>query len=308
MKSFSRLTQGHAGDSAKLPFHDALQTTAVYDAPARRRFLEDLCSTCEEPRCVPPLALIVAHPDDESIGAGARLRRWHHGWFVHVTDGAPRNLEDARAAGFSSREAYARARNFELLAALALAGITRNQHHELGFMDQEASFHLADLTRSVVAFLRAHQPHVVITHAYEGGHPDHDATAFVVHAARAILDREHGDAPILVETTGYHAGPRGLNPGEFLPHAAAEERGFLLSPAEREFKQRLFACFRTQAGTLGYFPVGIERFRFAPPYDFSRPPHRGCLFYENYNWGVRGEQWRMLARQAAQDLGLGTIL
>jgi hypothetical protein len=46
------------------------------------------------------------------------------------------------------------------------------------------------------------------------------------------------------------------------------------------------------------FPVGVERFRYAPSYDFTRPPHDGRLFYEEQNWGVSGKEWCRLARQA----------
>ena len=48
-----------------------------------------------------------------------------------------------------------------------------------------------------------------------------------------------------------------------------------------------------------------ERFRPAPNYDFTRPPHAGQLFYEKFNWGMTGEQWRALAGRALQRLDKG---
>ena len=56
---------------------------------------------------------------------------------IHVTDGAPRNLLDARALGFATREAYALARREELLAALALAGLDTVALYSLKVADQE---------------------------------------------------------------------------------------------------------------------------------------------------------------------------
>ncbi len=35
--------------------------------------------------------IVVAHPDDETIGLGAQLRRFEDALLVHVTDGAPRD-------------------------------------------------------------------------------------------------------------------------------------------------------------------------------------------------------------------------
>src|SRR5205814_217685 len=67
-----------------------------------------------------PLAIVVAHPDDEVIGVGGQLARWSSAAaIVHVTDGVPPDVGAAVGAGFASRRAYANARRRELLAALA---------------------------------------------------------------------------------------------------------------------------------------------------------------------------------------------
>lgn len=87
-----------------------------------------------------PVAVIVAHPDDETVGAGAHLARTRESelgpTIIHVTDGAPRNMSDALAAGFTTREDYARARRRELLAALNLAGIGAEQTRGIGLIGE----------------------------------------------------------------------------------------------------------------------------------------------------------------------------
>ena len=72
---------------------------------------------------------------------------------VHATDGAPRNLDDARAAGFASADEYAAARRRELDAALAL-GDVRAERAALGAADQGAAFRMAELSRALAALLR----------------------------------------------------------------------------------------------------------------------------------------------------------
>src|SRR3954466_10614255 len=67
------------------------------------------------------LLLVVAHPDDDILGAGALLARLPWTRIVYVTDGAPRDGRDARGHGFAGPEDYAAARRREALAALALA-------------------------------------------------------------------------------------------------------------------------------------------------------------------------------------------
>jgi N-acetylglucosamine malate deacetylase 2 len=249
----------------------------------------------------PPAAIISAHPDDEVIGVGSRLPRLREAVLVHVTDGSPRDLSDARTQGFATREEYASARRRELQAALALAGLGWEQTRELGCVDQEASLNLVELSRRTAALLSELQPAMVVTHPYEGGHPDHDATAFIVHAACGLLQRQDLPVPVVVEMTSYHNSPHGICPGEFLDDGDGV-RTVVLNEAECDLKRRMFACYPTQTQTLDLFPVGIERFRPAPRYDFTRPPHAGRLFYENFPWGMSGDRFCGLASQALERL------
>lgn len=261
-----------------------------------------------------PLAFIAAHPDDEVLGAGAQLVRDPPPLIVHVTDGAPRDPRDARERGFLSREAYAEARAQEAREALALAGIGAERIVSLGVVDQEAALSLAPLARRLARLLGELQVQTVFTHPYEGGHPDHDATAFVVHAACALLARERGEEaiPHVFEFTSYHASGGGLATGVFLaPNRAATPASapdgdvvVELSAAAREAKTRMLASFRSQWSMVALFPVHAERFRRAPYYRFTVSPHPSPLHYERLGWGWTAERWRALAAAALDQLGL----
>ncbi len=264
--------------------------------------LERLYTGTEDTGPAPAAAVIVAHPDDEVIGVGGRLPRLRGATFIHVTDGAPRNLHDARAAGFATCTAYAHARRAEFQAALALARIPIDRACCLGFADQEASLHLAELVQILTAMLAEQRPELVLTHPYEGGHPDHDATAFAVRTACRLLPARGVAPPAVVEMTSYHRGPDGMRVAEFLPGDGGVVSTLVLAEEERRFKRRLFDCYRTQLPVLAAFPIAYERFRAAPRYDFRRPPHSGTLYYEGFDWGMTGERWRRLAAEA-----LGTL-
>jgi LmbE family N-acetylglucosaminyl deacetylase len=218
---------------------------------------------------------------------------------VQTTDGAPRDDSDARQAGCETRAAYAQLRRTERERAAALLGVPRARLRELGAADQEASLALAPLARRCASLLRAHGVEIVVTHPYEGGHPDHDATAFVVHAACALLDAAGTRAPVVLEMTSYHLAAGRLVSGAFLPNVGDPGVAVPLSAAEQEAKHRLYGCYASQGHVLEQFPIGeAERFRVAPRYDFTAPPHAGTLHYELYPWGMDGARWRALAATA----------
>ena len=246
------------------------------------------------------LAIVAAHPDDETIGAALVLSRTPEAHVLHVTDGAPGNLRFAAAAGCDSRESYAEMRSRELSCALALAGIPADHAQTFGVVDQEVSAHLVDLVRLMLERFLSWRLTAVLTHPYEGGHPDHDSTALAVHAACTLLP----EPPSMFEFTSYHARDGEMITGDFLPSGSGSGFSFPLSPEEQDLKRRMLECFASQREMLSQFPVEEERFRPAPRYDFTQPPHEGELHYERFDWGSTGTRWRELAERALKQFGL----
>jgi LmbE family N-acetylglucosaminyl deacetylase len=242
------------------------------------------------------VVLFAAHPDDEVIGASSQFHRIRDLWIVHATDGAPANMRDAHAHGFSTREEYADARRKELVNALSIAGIEPWRALEIGFCDQETTRHLHQLTEAVTRLLRNLQPDAILAPAYEGGHPDHDSVAFAVHHAARITK-----IGSLTEYALYHNRAGNLHSGEFVAGSHPGET-VLLDDAEKRLKARMLDCFVTQRETLSYFRRECESFRAAPDYDFAAPPHQGVLFYEMFDWGTTGAAWRKSAREATSAL------
>jgi len=259
---------------------------------------------------LPARAIVIgAHPDDEVIGAGALLARLPDAAVVHATDGAPRNESDAHAAGFTGWADYAAARHKEAAAALALAGLAPERLTGLGIADQQATQNLAALAPRLATLLHEGGFTAVVTHAYEGGHPDHDATALAVHAAARLIEASGGTPPPLIEMAGYHALGGRFAAGTFITHADAGPTATVaLDAAARRLKRRMLDCHVTQRAVLAQFTVDVERFRAAPRYDFGLPPHPGLLHYDTQPWGITGERWRSLAQAALEQLGLSCPL
>lgn len=254
---------------------------------------------------VQPTLLVVAHPDDEALGAGGLLPRLENISIVIVTDGAPRDGVAARAAGFDGNEAYRQARAKETAAALALVGCRDVPVDWLKVSDQHAVANIPHIVSRLMEIMRAKTFRYVVTHPYEGGHPDHDATALAVHAACFLLRESGFAAPLPVEMTSYHLAGGRMVYGDFLPASGAGPvETFALDTGEQDRKQRMLQCYRTQYRTLTDFPLDMERFRSAPVYDFLEPPHPGTLAYETYMWRMNGAAWRRAAGRALNRLGL----
>lgn len=250
-----------------------------------------------------PVAVVAAHPDDETLSFGVGLSRLVGPSLIHLTDGAPLDLSDARRAGFETRIAYAEARRAELARALETLGARPGRRLAYLAPDQEACRRLAELTRRLAVDLAVVE--AVVSHAYEGGHPDHDAAAFAVQAACALLERRGRRAPIRLEFAGYGLDAHGmLRAGNFHEHSSAPGVSLPLSLRDRDRRRRALDAFVSQRATLATLGFGEERVRLAPTYDFTRPPPAGRCLYDRWGWSLTGQTFRAEAGAALGQLEL----
>lgn len=255
------------------------------------------------------LLVVVAHPDDESIGLGGLLARRASqcappARLVVVTDGAPRD-PTLRCPEFAdaARERYAEHRRGELARAIGHVGIPETNVDHLGVVDQEAALHMEALARAIARILVAHAPDVVVTHAYEGGHPDHDACAFAVRQAIRLLEHAgHRLAPAFFEMASYHADTSGAMVAQAFRDGGESSR-VTLSPEEARVKEAMIAEHSSQAAVLAAFRSDREAVRLARTADFSRPPHEGSCHYERLGWELTSARFVDLAAEATRALG-----
>jgi N-acetylglucosamine malate deacetylase 2 len=289
-------------------------STGAADVAIKRRSLErdrlrlsilqsnGATSTAAPPWRDLPVCVIVAHPDDETIGCGAQLT--NSATVVVATDGAPLNLVDAKAHGYDTACAYAAARAREFRRAMRVAGVDETSLIQIGVPDQDAARHIADMARVLAGVIAAKGIRCAITHAYEGGHPDHDAVACAASASCRLLAR-NGYAVSLYEMPLYRQGANRELHQTFASNESAPELTLCLDADGQARKRRMLACYLTQRHTISGFAIGTERFREMPRHDFTVLPNNGALLYERRDWGLRtGAEWRELAAQALIELDL----
>lgn len=244
--------------------------------------------------------VVAAHPDDETIGAGAFLGRCADAHVCVVTDGAPRDRTTwPDGVAVDAREDYARLRRDEVRRALGEAGIGPDRIHWLGFVDGETTNHLPTIATELQRVIARLEPAIVLTHACEGGHVDHDSTALAVHAALALAGRGHAHEMAL-----YNGARDSLVVHEFLP-GGPSARTLALDGEAADRKARMLAHYASQRQYACYFATEVERFRCAPSYDFRASPDPAhALLYERRAGEITGHAWRARAAAALQVLGL----
>ena len=245
--------------------------------------------------------VIAAHPGDEIVGAGFLISKLDDISVVHVTDGA-RDLQVARDAGFEDLASYAAARKKECRDALALARVSEDRIIEFSVPDTSAFECLIDLTKRIAYHLQQSGAEIVVTHPYEGGHPDHDATAFATNAALQLMAQNGCKPPTLFEMA-LHPGDDDVSKvPEFLPSTEGETTTLVLDQSAIDLKRRMLGCLKSQERSIQSSPLGYEKFRMPPQYDFTAPPQEGKLHYENFDWAPRSVEWLTRARKAMKDL------
>ncbi len=225
--------------------------------------------------------VLVAHPDDEAVGCGILLQRMREPAVVFATDGAP---EDPYFWGrFGSRLHYAGIREQE--AKLALGAMRVSQVEFLrSITDQQLHLHLEEAFTSLVGAIERLRPEALLTLAYEGGHPDHDACSFLAHHLGIRFSLPVWEFPLYFRDPG-----GGEAQTEFLETRGGEVT-IEPTPEEMGRKRTMLAAYASQTETLQRFTAALEHFRPQAAYDYGRPPHPGTLNYEAWGWKISGAE------------------
>lgn len=255
---------------------------------------------------IAPAAGVFAHPDDEAIGLGGQMWRFQNITVIHVTDGAPDDIAHICSRGFPSRDEYRNFRSAELSKALDVAGVPSCNRMNLGVIDMQAHLHMVRISRQLLDIFTRRNIEIIFTHTYEGGHPDHDTTAFCVHMAARLLEKSGQPHPVIIEMPYYRKGhckePKDVWQRFTLMGGDMQHIVFLDDWKSRRIKQRMLKAHASQEDILKHFRRRREYFRQAPRYDFTQLPNQGALSELHAELGLTPERWQELVLLARQEM------
>lgn len=235
--------------------------------------------------------IFAAHPDDETIACGGLLQRASISLVLFAVDGAPRRYGFEQK--FGSLRAYSEERFLEASRALGFAprcSFGRLARKDgTSFPDQHLFRELGEAFTSLERMTRDFSPDLLVSHAFEGGHIDHDACHILAKQTARALSVPHLEFPLYWRTT------HGQDVFQRFRDRRNDEIVLQLSPEELLVKQQMLAEYKTQREQTSIFAAVTETERFRPmaesdhrDADWSRYPFenrwrqlRAAVFFRN---------------------------
>jgi N-acetylglucosamine malate deacetylase 2 len=201
--------------------------------------------------------IFAAHPDDETIGCSGLLQRAADALVVFAVDGAPPHYGFERKYG--SLGNYSETRFKEAARALQFiphCTFRKLQARDGGhFVDQHLFQGFSEAYCSFLKIAREYLPSILVSHAYEGGHLDHDACSFLAMKAAEVLSVPYLEFPL------YWRSKSGQDVFQEFRESRGNEIVLELTREELRSKKRMRAEYRTQGDVVNVFRPEKERFR-----------------------------------------------
>jgi N-acetylglucosamine malate deacetylase 2 len=231
--------------------------------------------------------VFVAHPDDETIACSGLLQRTTAALVVFAVDGAPPHY------GFEKK--FGSLRNFSAQrfqeASRALSAIPHCSFRRLTkcgrvwFVDQHLFLEMPEAFVSLCRIIREFSPDLLVSHAFEGGHLDHDACHVLAQQVASKFKLSALEFPL------YWRAKRG---GDVLQRFRQTQEGefvLQLSASELRIKRQMLGEYHSQQALTAVFEYEVERFRpplkqnhlkaewSEYPFENSRKPWKADLFF-----------------------------
>jgi len=210
--------------------------------------------------------VFAAHQDDEVLGLGLTLAKHRRNGdrvtVVFTTNGAGGNWKENSAV----QRAVSTARFREACDALAVIGIGAADIVCLGFPDGGLHRYIPQASGDIATLIRTIVPRTIYVHAIEGGHLDHDMTAFIVQGVSARL--RVGPVYEWAEYNSEAPGGEPVADARFASDPYVPDFDCVRTPCDQSgltSKEQMLARYASQAVSIRYYPFRGEILRTGRP-------------------------------------------
>jgi LmbE family N-acetylglucosaminyl deacetylase len=231
---------------------------------------------------------IFAHPDDEALGASALLsRNSTTSEIVFVSDGMPAKKTDPEYYPPYTKfpefgDAYKKYRQKEAQNSMTCLGISPDKIHFLDYPDSGLINFIEDVVKSIEKLITENSFENLYTHAYEGGHIDHDLVCFAVWKA---VQNTKNSVKQIFEIPLYHFENGEYNHNMPLTSQKHIAQNLVLTKEETRKKFLAISSYISQREDTQYFDKQSPEYQIqhSPKsgiQKFQKQPHTGRLQYE----------------------------
>ena len=222
------------------------------------------------------LLFIIPHPDDEIVGCGIILKKFlEEGKRItlfFLTNG----IIDVNQMWFWDKKNFDKfllRRTCEMKGSLRKLGISDFICRNLS--SRTLKNHIKRTHSEIKEIISKRKIDTIFCPAYEGGHQDHDVSNFICSRLTSMCQ--------VFEFAEYNNSYNRVKSNVFIQESI-NQTIIELDPIEKRIKSDLLMIYESEKKNLTYVETKIESYRQLYPYDYSKPPHPGVLFYRRFSF------------------------
>ncbi|MCL2468954.1 MAG: PIG-L family deacetylase [Alphaproteobacteria bacterium] len=225
------------------------------------------------------ILLLAPHPDDEVVAYAATIRRAQKEgatfYILYLSSGCvePDLLWPWQRKNYEQRIIRRLEESQHAALRLNLKQLPSNIHRPT----RHVWCNLDKVYQEIMVSLTAHAIDQIWTLAYEGGHPDHDG----VNGICSLINER---IPVL-EFAAYNYAGRRQHAQSFPPSSRQSNETIIrLGAFAMREKAHLLDMYGSERSNLRTIGLEQECFRPLHHYDYTKPPHKGPLWYTRFQW------------------------
>lgn len=221
------------------------------------------------------ILFLIPHPDDEVVGSCIIIKEYLKRKKISIfflTNGVISEIENWPWLRKNNKKDTS-IRYQEMLKSLKYLNIKNFFYQDIH--TRTLKFNIEQTYTNIENIINTQNIDTIFCPAYEGGHQDHDIANF--------LGSKFKNTCKVFEFPEYNFFGKKINSNKFF-NSENNEIIIHLNQNQINFKKQCLLSYSSEKKNLNYLKIIQECFRPIRKYNYSKPPHKGILFYRRYSF------------------------